>query len=331
MEEVGVGHVSVDVAQRQPLTGEVVDERASRATVGEHPPDLRVEHLGVAQAATRRQIEQLLVGDAAPEKEREARRQLEIAQLERGTSGDAGRIALGAEEEFRIDEDPFQTQLDARLEAAGLVTLLVELAERLKVGRGQGTPVRQTRNRGKNPVRAGGLVRARRRPAGEDLPPARRIARALTAIRTADLHVVDRRLPLLLFVDGERVTNLSRLQHTFQRRLRFAEEGDADDTRAGPDRKPYLEGLVGLMQVVLPLGSAEDRAREARGRRFAFVLAADGERLDAEAVEPDLELMRPAEAANVVVQVGLQLQPSPGNPRAHCDHNRLSLCPPGKF
>ena len=56
----------------------LVDERL-RARIGQHPPRLLLEHRRLVQLALRRQVEQLVVGNAAPEEERQARRQLEVA------------------------------------------------------------------------------------------------------------------------------------------------------------------------------------------------------------------------------------------------------------
>ena len=53
--------------------------RFDRARIGEHSARLLLELLGPAQPAANRRIEQLIVGDAAPEEERESRGELEIA------------------------------------------------------------------------------------------------------------------------------------------------------------------------------------------------------------------------------------------------------------
>ena len=56
----------------------LVGERL-RARIGQHPPRLALQHGRIAQLALRRQVEQLVVGDAAPEEERQTRRQLDVA------------------------------------------------------------------------------------------------------------------------------------------------------------------------------------------------------------------------------------------------------------
>jgi len=57
-----------DVAQMQPLAGEVADERA-RARVGEHPLHLTIEHDRIFQAAAAGDVQQFLVRHTAPEEE----------------------------------------------------------------------------------------------------------------------------------------------------------------------------------------------------------------------------------------------------------------------
>ena len=49
-------------------------------------------------------LPQLVVGNAAPQEERQTRGQLEIGQAERRARRDAGRLALESEQELRIDQ-----------------------------------------------------------------------------------------------------------------------------------------------------------------------------------------------------------------------------------
>src|SRR5207237_10380602 len=69
-----------EAAEVQPLRGEVVDERARRARIGQHAPRLLFEDRGIGKLPALGRVEQPLVGDAVPQEEREARRELEIAQ-----------------------------------------------------------------------------------------------------------------------------------------------------------------------------------------------------------------------------------------------------------
>ena len=74
-------HVRVDrrqVAQPEPLPGEVAREIV-RARIGEHSADVPLEHVWPAELSANGRIEQRVIGQAAPEKKRQARCQLEIA------------------------------------------------------------------------------------------------------------------------------------------------------------------------------------------------------------------------------------------------------------
>ena len=67
-----------DVAQMQPLAGKVVHERRG-PRVRQHPPHLLIQHRRILQPAALGELQQLIVGNAAPQEERQPRRQLEIA------------------------------------------------------------------------------------------------------------------------------------------------------------------------------------------------------------------------------------------------------------
>jgi hypothetical protein len=109
-EQEDVGILRLDVAEIQPLRREVRDHRLG-ARIGEHALDLRAEHVRVVQPAVERRCQQIFVRDAAPEEEREPRRELDVADRydadRRVVSGGArrspgapgssvGRIARGA-------------------------------------------------------------------------------------------------------------------------------------------------------------------------------------------------------------------------------------------
>ena len=63
--------MGVEVAQHQPLSGEVLDQRVGTRIV-QHPADLLIEHDRIRELAPLRHGEQLGVGNTAPEKERQA-------------------------------------------------------------------------------------------------------------------------------------------------------------------------------------------------------------------------------------------------------------------
>src|SRR4051812_31304647 len=61
-----------DVAGLQPLLEEVLHERRARTRVGEQAPPLSIEYGRLVQRPADGGIEQRIVGDAAPQEEREA-------------------------------------------------------------------------------------------------------------------------------------------------------------------------------------------------------------------------------------------------------------------
>ena len=67
---------------------------ASDLRIGQHPPHLPLEHRRILQLALRRQRQQFVVRDAAPQEERQPRRQLEVADRirprRRATSAGSG-------------------------------------------------------------------------------------------------------------------------------------------------------------------------------------------------------------------------------------------------
>ena len=69
-----------EIAQVEPLLGEVVDQRL-RPLVGQHPPHLLLEHPLASELAAHSHVEQLFVGNTAPEEKREPRRELDVADL----------------------------------------------------------------------------------------------------------------------------------------------------------------------------------------------------------------------------------------------------------
>ena len=123
-KEVVRGRHVRHVADVEPLVEKVGGHRLG-TRVGEHARDLLFEHGGLPQGATLRGIQQLVVRNAAPEEEREARGQREVVDPVVRLRRDAVRIHLDAEEETRRDQETPKGHLDALLEravrAAGLV------------------------------------------------------------------------------------------------------------------------------------------------------------------------------------------------------------------
>ena len=117
-----------------------------------------VEHRRILQLALRREVEQLVVGNAPPQEERQPRRQLEIAQPVDVAGLGAGRLALDAEQELRRRQQRFERALDAGVEVALAPAFAVDGQQRLDVGVGDRPAVGAPRQRGDDPARARLLV-----------------------------------------------------------------------------------------------------------------------------------------------------------------------------
>ena len=95
-EDAHVGRNRIQIPQVQPLRGEVGDEVLG-SRIRQHAAHLALEHRRLVELAPRREIEQLIVRNAAPQEEGEARRQVQIADAIRRAGRDAGGITLDAE------------------------------------------------------------------------------------------------------------------------------------------------------------------------------------------------------------------------------------------
>src|SRR5439155_5684854 len=103
-----------DIAQEQPLAGEVRHKRL-RARIGQHTLDLSLQDRRVGKAPALGNGEQLVVGNAAPQEEGQARGKLDIADLIDGPRGRARRIDFRTEEELGRHQNLLQRQSYARL------------------------------------------------------------------------------------------------------------------------------------------------------------------------------------------------------------------------
>ncbi len=182
----------VELAQLEPLACKVLDERRG-ARVCEHAPHLTLERRGLVQRSRRRGLQQLVVGDAAPEEERQARGERKVVDAICRTGGETFGPSLEAIEETRVDQESRDGLLDAGLEPAVLRPALVEAEQRLErgVARIHGPPIRERREPGQDLARARHLVAAAGGEAAEDGAPARRVAGAGRLERPVDLDAVD--------------------------------------------------------------------------------------------------------------------------------------------
>ena len=106
------------------------------------------------QLSLRSRVQQLVVRDAAPEKEGQTRRQLDVVDPERASGRDVGRFALDAEEELRADEQPLECAFDSGVEAALAASFLIERQQILDVRLGRRPPICAAGQREQNLFRA---------------------------------------------------------------------------------------------------------------------------------------------------------------------------------
>src|SRR5262249_3919426 len=108
------------------------DERVG-LLVGQHATDLLAQDRRRMQRAVRGELQQLVVGNRAPQKEREARRELEVADAVHRSRREAGWIVFDAERELRAREEPLQSRLNPGFEASLLAPHFVELVQSREV------------------------------------------------------------------------------------------------------------------------------------------------------------------------------------------------------
>ena len=142
-------------------------------------------------------VEQLVVRNAAPQEERQPRRQLEIAdairRVRRDARPDPARRGTGT---AGLTSTRRQRHLDARVEVAVRARLPIERERALQIGVGHRPPIGPPHQRRRESVLRGRvfLVPALAGLRHEDPAAARRVAGPLRRVRTDDRDRVDRRL-----------------------------------------------------------------------------------------------------------------------------------------
>src|SRR5690606_21070556 len=118
--------------QAQPLAEEVVDQRLG-PRIGEHAPDFRLQYGRLEQAAVVGQLQQAVVGNAAPQEEGQARGHF-VWREGPGLAGfDTLWRFLEADQEARVGQDARQPLLDAGFKTAFLEAARVEGHQRFHV------------------------------------------------------------------------------------------------------------------------------------------------------------------------------------------------------
>ena len=139
-KKIGAWNDRVDIAQPQPLSGEIRRE-VERAAIGEHPARLLLELSGLTQLAPNGGVEQLIVRDAAPQEERQSRRQFEIADSVDTARRYFLRVAFHAEQELRVGEHSAQRRCDSSVEIAFGAPFAIEGHRLVNVGFGDRPPI----------------------------------------------------------------------------------------------------------------------------------------------------------------------------------------------
>ena len=114
---LGTRLVRLHIADLEPLAGEVVD-KGLRFRIGEHPHHLLLHHLGLMQRAFRRQVQQHVIRDAAPDEEGQPGCQVDVAQSIGRVRLHVRRLGFQSEEKLRAQQDTAEGHFDARLKAA---------------------------------------------------------------------------------------------------------------------------------------------------------------------------------------------------------------------
>ena len=228
----GVG----EIAQLQPLAREVTGQRR-RPGVGDHPPDLPLELGRIGEPPRVRRRQQRVVGQAAPQEEREPGGELEVRHRIRAAGHRVDGIRLESEQEVGARQQVAQRALDASLEVLATgPRVVVEPAQQRDVGGGGGPAIGAPREPGQDLGGARRLAGGGLRRAEEDAPAAGGVARPAIAVRPADGHAAD---------DGDGTGNPTaprvpeRIPHLLDEGLGPAEEGDADVVGAGRHRRAH--------------------------------------------------------------------------------------------
>ena len=139
-KRLALGVDRVDIAQPQPLSGEIRRE-VERAAIGEHPARLLLELSRLTQLAPNGGVEQFIVRDAAPQEKRQSRRQIEIADPVDAVRRYFLRIAFHAEQELRVGEHSAQRRCDSGVEIAFGAPFAIEGHRLVNFGFGDRPPI----------------------------------------------------------------------------------------------------------------------------------------------------------------------------------------------
>src|SRR5262245_37834904 len=169
-------------AQLQPLAEEIVHQRCG-ARVGQQAPHLLRQNDRIMKRPSDGYVEEFIIGNAAPEKERQPGGQFEAAQGIGASGGNTLWIAFNTKQESRVNEDSFERELDAGIEATLAPADSEKVEQRLNVSRRDRPAIRTPRERRKNIPGAAFLVCATRWPTYEDSSAAGCVPGARDSVR----------------------------------------------------------------------------------------------------------------------------------------------------
>ena len=183
----------VQLGEVQPLEREILAHRPG-PRIGKHPLYLGSQHVGFAETRFGGELQEFFIRQAAPQKEGEPRRQLQIGERANRTRADSG---LGPIEEMRARQDGAEHITHAAFEASRRGSRVVERHQRIEILGGHRATERAPREVLDDLLRARRFFAWRRRLAHENLRSAGRPARAGDGKRAANLQGM-RRLDALL-------------------------------------------------------------------------------------------------------------------------------------
>ena len=147
----------VEIADLQPLPGEVLGHREG-LRIGQHPRDLRVQHLRDAEPSAFGQRQELFVRHRVPQEITEPRGQLDVRDSVHPARVGRIQIALDMKQEMRRDQHRLNCEGDSLFEGLSLTPRQCD--ESLQSGdfRAEHRPaIRATRQCREDPVHAPGI------------------------------------------------------------------------------------------------------------------------------------------------------------------------------
>ena len=218
------------------------------------------------------------------------------------------RIAFDTEQEFGVNQYSLESRLDSFLEAPLPAAKLVEVEQRLDVFSRHRPPISATRQRGENLPGALFLVVAvaARRAAHKNPASAGCLSRPFGVVGSADRDAAHGRISVrVAIIQSVGIVGDRRQKHTF-RVHGFVQEGGPKQARARPCLEADFQVSVRCAHVFILRPLAVLGPRYISCCRLAIERAAHCEQLDSFPIQPDVELVRLAEAENVIISISLQ-------------------------